>query len=167
MCGGCAARRGGGAGGPRWPRSGGASAGLPPRARRRHAPSVPRVPGCQQRWNMQRGRASGTVNAQRLRKWMISATSACRAYLSPTATREQLRLAAHISRGPMVTHLLRRLVVFSHGCVLTAVFDAVWRAIAVFLPIQYLSFRVSSVVWSLPSACWSEIPGNLSRMDLR
>ena len=64
--------RGGGVGGPRWRRSGRASAGLPPHTRRRHAPPVPRVHGCQQRWNGQRGRANGASDAQRPRLGMLS-----------------------------------------------------------------------------------------------
>ena len=108
--------RGGGVGGPRWPRSGGASAGLPPRTQRLQAPPVPRAHGCQQRWNVQRGRASGSIDARRLRKPRISATCETQGPLSPTAAREQLRLAEPLSRGPIVTHLLRRLVILSHGC---------------------------------------------------
>ena len=104
-------------GGPRWRRSGGASAGLPPYLCKLHAPPVARAHGCQQRWNVRRGRASGTVDAQRPRLGMISLSLKRSCPLSPMASREQLRLAAPQSRGPIVTHLLRRLVVFSHGCV--------------------------------------------------
>jgi hypothetical protein len=84
--------RGGGVGGPRWRRSRGASAGLPPRARRLQAPPVARAHGCQQRWNVQRGRASGPIGARRPRKPRISMACETQGPLSPTAAREQLSL---------------------------------------------------------------------------
>ena len=91
--------RGGVAGVPRWRRSRGASAGLPPRARQWHAPSIPRAHGCQQRWNMQRGRASGTVDAQRPRSGTISLSLKRSCLLSPTAAREAAETCQAVIAG--------------------------------------------------------------------
>jgi len=87
VCGRCAARPRRRRGRPRWPRSGGASAGLPPYLCKLHAPPVPRAHGCQQRWNGQRDGASGAVGVQRPRKPRISATCKTPRPLSPTAAR--------------------------------------------------------------------------------
>ena len=100
MCVVCVRRgRGGGVGGPRWRRSGGASAGLPPYLCKLHAPPVPRAHGCQQGWNVQRGRANGTVDARRPRLGMISLSLERSCLLSPTAAREAAETCQAVIAG--------------------------------------------------------------------
>ena len=101
--------RGGGAGGLSECRSEGASAGLPPHVCRLQAPFVRRVRGGQQRWTVQRGRASGAFGARRPRKWRIFHAVAQAALLA--ATGSNLIAQALVACR---TYLFRRFVIFTH-----------------------------------------------------